>query len=137
MTSKKSRRYSAIISIAILALLSPLFVRSGLAQTPYYYYVSGTLAPGSPPHRYGPYGGGCIAIQVSLTWTPADAWLFVGISTSYDGPYDGAVATPSPCTWSFGGLDIHRGYFIAIYNPPELNSRTITYSGWIICWRLI
>jgi hypothetical protein len=136
MTSKKSIRYSAIISIAILALLSPLFVRSGLAQTPYYYYVSGTLAPGAL-RIYGPYSGGIITIQVSLMWAPADAWLFVGISTSYNGTYDGYVVRPSPCTWSFGGLDIYRSYFIAIYNPPELNTRTVSYSGWIICWRLI
>ena len=132
MIYKKSTTYSSIILIAGLALLSTLLVENAFAQTPYYYPVSGTLAPGTA-HVYGPYGRGIIAIQVALSWTPSYTCLDVGNCTNSTGPFTGYRQCGSPKTWSFGGLDVYKSYFIVIGNP---NAVTVSYSGNIICWRL-
>lgn len=131
MILKRSRKYGSLILIVVLALLSTLLVESAFAQTPYYYPVSGTLAPGQG-HVYGPYGGGIITIQVALSWTPSNTYLYVGISTNIYGPFQGYVQYGSPKTWSFGGLDRYQSYYILIWNPIDV---TVGYSGNIICWR--
>jgi len=101
-------------------------------QRPYRMYIGGTLAP-DYGHLYGPFGA-CILIQVSVTWTPPDQYLFIGISENETGPFVGHLWLGGVAYEAFGGLDMYKNYYILIWSP-YFNTKDITYYGYITYWR--
>jgi hypothetical protein len=89
--------------------------------------IGGSLTPGTG-HRYGPYSS-CVAIAVSVTWTPGDQALGILIADADTGEGYGYFYTGGSAYVQFS-TDWTRSYYILIASIPD-NTKDITYSGTI------
>ncbi len=104
----------------VLALVKPELTKLRVS-------ISGSLTPGTF-HKYGPYTS-CLAIEVSVTWTPSNQMLGIGIVDAETGEGYGYWFTGGSAQVQFT-TDWTKSYYIYILSY-ENNTETITYSGTI------
>jgi hypothetical protein len=111
--------------IETYALIEPKIIRVDIP-------ISGSLAPGTghryPPPPNPPYSS-CVAIAVSVTWTPGEQWLGIAIADADTGEAYGYWYTGGSASRTFS-TDWMGRYYILILSHPG-NTKSITYSGTI------
>lgn len=103
-----------------LILIEPQLIRVDIP-------IGGTLNPGIG-HGYGPYSS-CVNIAVSVTWTPGDQILGIGIEEVGTGTVSVRWFTGGSA-WTQFYTDWTKSYRIWIISH-WINTRTITYNGTI------